>query len=219
MSDVPSPMDLTEAQKASFWKALKAVAYADGELNEKEPSRLTEWAAKMGLEADLGKRAKADLADLTTAFPDAGLRARVFRALCDMATCDGDYHDAEDELLDDIAQEWWPPVGPRVERFTEEQKLAFWQGLIHLAWSDHDVSGLERHLLANWAKRLKRNPDLEDTRPPSLAETMGSFERPEERTVVLRALHAFAIADGPLKDGERSLLTSLAKRWEMPLPT
>ena len=226
MSDVQSPKDwqgqiagLSDAQKGAFWRALKAVAYADGELNEKEPTRLKEWAKKMGIDADIAKRAKPDIAELTKAFPDATARARLFRDLCDMATCDGDYHDAEDELLDDLAQEWWPPTGPRVERFTEPQKLAFWQGLIHLAWADRDVSGLERHLLANWARRLKRKPDMEDTRPPSLAETMGVFESPDERAVVLKALHAFALADGPMKDVERSLLTSLAKRWEMPLPT
>ncbi|GEM_PF-2769001 len=218
MSDVPSPKDLSDAQKGAFWRALKAVAYADGELNEKEPTRLKEWAKRLGIEADVAKRTKIDVAELTKAFPEASARALLFRALCELATCDGDYHDTEDELLDDIAQEWWPPTGPRVERFTEVQKQAFWQGLIHLAWADRDVSGLERHLLANWARRLKRKPDMEDTRPPSLAETMGVFESPEERVVVLKALHFFALADGPMKDVERSLLTSLAKRWEMPLP-
>lgn len=219
MSDVPSPKDLSAAQKGAFWRALKAVAYTDGELREKEPARLRDWAKRMGIEADIANRPKPDIAELTKAFPDAAMRARVFRALCDLATCDGDYHDNEDELLDEIAQEWWPPVGPRVERFTDAQKQALWQGLIHLAWSDRDVSGLERHLLANWARRLQRKPDMEDTRPPSLAETMGVFEKPEEREVVLKALHAFALADGPMKEVERSLLGSLAKRWEMPLPT
>ncbi len=219
MTDVPSPKDLSNAQKTAFWKALKAVAYADGELNEKEPTRLKDWARKMGIEADIGKPAELDIAEMTKAFPEAGARARVFRALCELATCDGDYHDAEDELLDDVAQEWWPPVGPRVERFTEVQKQALWQGLIHLAWSDRDVSGLERHLLANWARRLKRKPDVEDTRPPSLVEMMGVFENPEERGMVLKALHAFALADGPIKDVEKRLLTSLAKHWELPLPT
>lgn len=226
MSDVPSPRDLqsqlaglSDAQKRAFWKALKAVAYADGELNEKEPARLRQWARRMEIEADIEKKTKLDIGEMSKAFPETATRACVFRALCELATCDGDYHDAEDELLDDLAQEWWPPIGPRVERFTEAQKLAFWQGLIRLAWADRDVSGIERHLLANWARRLKRKPDTEDTWPSSLAETMGVFETPEERSVVLKALHAFALADGPMKDVERSLLTSLAKRWEMPLPT
>lgn len=209
--------DLSPAQKAAWWKALLSVAFADGELNEKEPSRLGEWAKRLGTEAKLSRPGRLDPAELTKAFPETRDRVRLFQALCDLATCDGDYHDAEDEMLDEIAHEWWPPTGPRVERFTDPQKLAFWQGLILLAWADRDVSGIERHLLANWARRLKRKPDLDDTRPPSLAETMGVFEHENDRQVVLKAYHAFAIADGPMKEGEKSLLTSLAKRWNLPL--
>ncbi|MEK7866680.1 MAG: hypothetical protein AAB434_08340 [Planctomycetota bacterium] len=218
MKKQPPLPPLTPAQRAAWWDALKAVACADGAVSAKEKALLTAWAGRLEVELELRETKSADVRRLTRTFKKEEERVAVFNSLAEMATCDGDYRDEEDEWLNDLALSWWPPESQLLRDLDEAQARALWLGLCAIAFCDGVVSGRERHILANWRERLNVPKRLDRAPGRGLDDLVSAFDRDEERTAVCELLLALATCDGDLKPEEREVLGDLTKRWKLPLP-
>ncbi len=215
---MPELLPLSKQQRTAWWSALLAMARTDGEFNRQEKASLAVWAGRLKVDPNLHAPAILDAAALGRAFRSDDHRIRLFDSLTAIATCDGDYCDAEDSALNRLALAWWPPDPEPLGKLTSAQARALWVALCAVAFCDGVVSGRERHLLANWRTRLQI-PERPDRVPGrGLDELASAFDSEERRTAVIELLLELATCDGALNSEEREVIDDLTRRWKLTLP-